>query len=128
MIDFSKDAIFNLRKIDNDKINKNIPPMLIEGEAVIGVYHTVRDQVVFTNKRIITIDIQGVTGMRKEIFTLPYANVQYYAIQTVGFAEVIPDAELALFFSNGMKASFEFRGRSDIVQISKIIGTYVLAK
>lgn len=127
MIDFSKNAVFNLQKIDNNQINKNVFALLIDGEQIISGYKTVRDQVVFTNKRIITIDVQGITGKRQDLFTLPYSKIQYFAVQTVGFAELIPDAELALFFSNGMKANFEFKGKCDILEIGKMIGQFTLA-
>ena len=128
MIDFSKNAVFNLKQIDNSEINKNVQPILIDGETIIGAYKTIRDQIVFTNKRIITIDVKGLTGKKQELFTLPYTSIQYFGIQTVGFFELIPDAELALFFNNGMKANFEFKGKCDILEIGKIIGTYVLNK
>lgn len=57
MLDFSKNAVFNLKKIPDSDMNKNVNCLLIENESVIGVYKTIRDQVVFTNKRIITIDV-----------------------------------------------------------------------
>lgn len=126
MMNFTKDAVFNLTKIDNEKINKNANMILADGEQVLGVYKTVRDQVIFTDKRIITVDVQGVTGKRQELFTIPYKNIQYYGIQTVGFMELIPDAELELSFNDGMKAHFEFRGKCDIREIGKMISTYVL--
>ena len=96
MMNFSKDAVFNLTKIDNDKLNKNVAMILVDGEEVVGVYKTVRDQVIFTDKRIITVDVQGITGKKQEIFTIPYNKIQYFGIQTVGFMELIPDAELEL--------------------------------
>lgn len=128
MIDFSKNAVFNLKKIDNADINRNAAMLLLDGEEVMGVYKTIRDQVIFTNRRILTVDVQGITGKRQEIFTMPYSNIQYFGVQTVGFAELIPDSELALFFSNGMKANFEFKGKNDILAIGKMISEYTLAK
>lgn len=126
MMNFSKDAVFNLTKIDNDKLNKNVAMMLVDGEEVVGVYKTVRDQVIFTDKRIITVDVQGITGKKQEIFTIPYNKIQYFGIQTVGFMELIPDAELELSFNDGMKAHFEFRGKCDIREIGKMISKYTL--
>lgn len=126
MINFSEDVVFNLTKIDDSKINKNISLMLVEDEKVVGVYKTVRDQVVFTNKRIVAVDVQGITGKRQEIYTIPYANIQYFSVQTVGFLELVPDSELDLYFTNGFKAHFEFRGKCDILQIGKDISRYAL--
>ena len=126
MISFSKDKVFNLKKISNREINSNAEKLILPNEDVIGVYKTIRDQVIFTSKRIITVDVQGVTGKRQELFSLPYSKIQYFGVQTVGFAELIPDSELALFFNNGMKANFEFKGDNDILEIGKNISKYVL--
>ena len=126
MINFTADSMFNLEKISNNKINKNIQALLLEEENVVGVYRTIREQVVFTDKRILTVDVKGVTGKKQEIFTLPYSKIQYFGIQTVGFGEFIPDGELALFFNNGLKASFEFKGKNDILEIGKIVSKYTL--
>ncbi len=128
MINFSQNATFNLKRIDRSEMNRNAQMLLLDNESVIGVYKTIRDQVIFTDRRIITVDVQGLTGKRQEIVTLPYTSVQYFGIQTVGFAELIPDSELALFFNNGMVANFEFKGDNDILQIGKLLSTYVLNK
>lgn len=128
MIDFSKDAIFNLRAIDIKHVNKHVPDLLIDGEEILGVFKTVRDQVVFTDKRIIAIDVQGATGTRQEFSVLPYANIQYFGIQTPAFGEIISDGELVLYFSNGFKTTFEFKGSSDILEIGRVISIYALEK
>ena len=111
MINFSQNSVFNLNKIENNKINSNIEKLLLDDENIIGVYKTIRDQLVFTSKRIVTADVKGITGTKQEIFSLPYSKIQYFGIQTVGFAEAFPDAELAIFFNNGLKADFEFKGK-----------------
>ena len=128
MLNFSKNAVFNLKKIDNSEANQNAVALLIDGEQIVGVYKTVRDQVIFTNERIINVDVQGVTGKRQQIVSMPYSNVQYFSVQTPGFAEINADAEMSLFFNNGEKADYEFKGKSDIVAIGRMIGTFVLAK
>ena len=69
---------------------------------------------VFTNKRIISIDVQGLTGLKKSFAIMPYSKVQFFTIQTPGFAELVSDSELYLMFSNGFTAKFEFRGSVDI--------------
>ena len=128
MMSFSEDAVFNLRRIDPREINPNVMGLLTQGEQIIEGYRTVRDQVVFTNKRIITIDAKGITGTRQEYFTLPYSRIQYFGVQTAGFAELIPDVELVLFFSNGRKAVFEFKGGCNILRIGQMISEYALAE
>ena len=89
-------------------------------------FQTVRDQLVFTNKRIISIDVQGLTGKKKSYATMPYSKIQYFSIHTPGFAELIPDSELFLMFSNSFTAKFEFKGNVDIGKIGRMISEYVL--
>ena len=100
--------------------------MLINGEEVLYAFQTVRDQLVFTNKRIIAIDVQGLTGKRKSFSTMPYSKIQYFSIQTPGFAELFPDSELFAMFSSGFTAQFEFKGQVDIGAIGRMISEYVL--
>lgn len=126
MINFSENSMINLQKISNNDINKNAKSLILGNETIIGVYKTIRDQIIFTDKRIMTVDVKGITGKKQEIFSLPYAKIQYFGIQTVGFAELIPDSELALFFNNGLKANFEFKGNNDILEIGKNISKYTL--
>ena len=63
MIDFNANGFFaRLKKVKNDEFGKMIDDFMIEGEEVVGAYQSVRDGVVFTNKRIIAINVQGITG------------------------------------------------------------------
>lgn len=124
MMDFNRDSVFNLKYIEREQINENIISLLIDGEEIISQYKTVRDQVIFTNKRIIAMNIKGVTGRKKEFFTIPYKKIQYYSVQTVGFLELFPDAELSVFFSNGKVTVFEFKGNNEVLEISKTIAKY----
>ena len=100
--------------------------LLIAGEEIVAAFRTIRDQLVFTNKRIISIDVQGLTGLKKSFAIMPYSSVQFFTIQTPGFAELVSDSELYLMFSNGFTAKFEFRGSVDIGALGRTISTYVL--
>lgn len=126
MINFTKDTVFNLKPIDEKDIQRDLVGLFINGEKVIGAYKTIRDQVIFTNKRIITIDVQGITGKRKDYSTLPYSKIQYFSVQTPGFAEMIADCEMELYFSNRFKARFEFAGKCNIIDIGRSISEFVL--
>ena len=125
-INFNEDSVWNLRAIKPESVRADVNGLLIGGETIVSAFQTVRDQLVFTNKRIIAIDVQGVTGKRKSFTTLPYSKVQFFTIQTPGFMELFSDTELLLMFSNGFTAKFEFRGSVDIGQISRVISKYAL--
>ncbi len=125
-INFNEDSVWNLRAIKPESVRADVNGLLIGGEVIVSAFQTVRDQLVFTNKRIIAIDVQGVTGKRKSFTTLPYSKVQFFTIQAPGFMELFSDTELFLMFSNGFTAKFEFRGSVDIGQISRVISQYAL--
>ncbi len=125
-ISFNKESVFNLKPIPLDGVRSEVQGLLIDGEECILAFQTVRDQLLFTNKRIISIDVQGLTGKRKSFASMPYSKIQYFSIQTSGFAELIPDSELFLMFSNGATAKFEFKGNTDIGRIGRMISAFIL--
>ena len=125
-VNFNQNSVFNLKPISNDAVRGEVQGLLISGEEVLYAFQTVRDQLVFTNKRIISIDVQGITGKRKSFSTMPYSKIQYFSVQTPGFVELIPDSELFLMFASGFTATFEFKGQVDIGAIGRMISEYVL--
>ncbi len=126
MINFSDNTVFNLKPIEEKDVQRDVTNLFVDGERILGAYKTIRDQVIFTNKRIITVDVQGITGKRKDYSTLPYSKLQYFSVQTPGFAELIPDCEMELFFTNGFVAKFEFKGNCNIIELGKTISQYIL--
>lgn len=126
MINISKNSVFNLKPIDENNIRQEVHSLLIPGEEIISAFMTVRDQMIFTNKRVITVDVQGLTGTRKSYSSLPYSKVQFFAVQTPGLIELVPDSELVLSFANGYTATFEFKGNTNILALSQVLAQYIL--
>mgnify|MGYP003338880545 CR=1 FL=1 len=118
--------MFNLKPINKEEVRGEVEGLMVQGEEVMYAFQTIRDQLVFTNKRIISIDVQGLTGKRKSFSTMPYSKVQYFSIQTPGFIELFPDCELFLMFSSGYTAKFEFKGQVDIGKIGRMISEFIL--
>ena len=125
-VNFNQDSVFNLKPISNDEVRGEVDGLLIADEKVEFAFKTIRDQLVFTNKRIISIDVQGITGKRKSFATMPYSKIQYFSIQTPGVRELFPDSELFVMFTNGFTAKFEFKGAVDIGKIGRMLSEYVL--
>ena len=125
-VNFNQDSVWNLKPIRVDAVKGEVNGLLIGGEEVVMAFQTVRDQLLFTNKRIIAVDVQGITGKRKSFSTMPYSKIQYFSIQTPGFGELIPDSKLFIMFSNTFTAKFEFKGGVDIGKIGRMISEYVL--
>lgn len=124
MIDFENGDVFKLRKVKDEKVDNNILTLLVPKEEIIGVYKSVRDYVVFTNRRFISVNIQGVTGKRRDYTIMPYSKISVFSIETSGVLDI--DSELQLFFSRVGKVTFEFTGSSDIVEIGQMISRHLL--
>ena len=124
MIDFQESAVFKLKPIDNSKARDEFSQFLIEGEVIIGTFKTVRDQVVFTNKRIIAANVQGITGSKVDYTSIPYSKIQTFSIETSGTLDL--DCEIQIYISAVGKVTFEIKGSFDIVSFNKVISQYVL--
>lgn len=124
MIDFEKAKVFKLSKSKKFVNEKLITPLLVPGEDVIAEYTSLRDFVVFTTKRLIAVNVQGITGAKKDFSTLPYSKIQAFSVETAGTFDL--DAELELYFSGLGKVKFEFSGDNDVIEIGKLIGEKIL--
>ena len=124
MIDFNNASVFKLKKVENSKFDSEMRDVLIDGEQVIGCYQDVRDHVVFTDKRVIAVNVHGITGKKKDFTSLPYSKIAAYSIETAGTFDL--ESELDLFYSGVGKVRFEFKGSSDILEIGRIIAKYAL--
>lgn len=124
MIDFQNGKVFKLTKSKKFSNEKLIAPLFISGEQFIGEYQSVRDFIVFTNKRIIAVNVQGFTGSKKDFTSLPYSKIQAFSIETAGTFDL--DGELELYFSGLGKVKFEFSSSSNLTEIARIIAEYVL--
>ena len=103
---------------------KKVNDLLVSGEQVLNGFKSMRDGVVFTTMRIIIINVQGITGKKVDYTSLPYKRINAYSIETAGTFDL--DAELDIFISGMGQLRFEFRGASDIKQISKYISQAIM--
>lgn len=125
MIDFQNGDIFKLRNTGRFQNEKLIAPLFVSGEEFLGEYQAIRDFVIFTNKRAIAVNVQGVTGKKKDFTSLPYSKIQLFSIETSGVLDL--DSELEIYLSGVGKIVFEFTGQSDITAIARAIGEFVLS-
>lgn len=122
MIDF-QNASFVKMKQDGSLVPM-VQPLLVPRENIIGAYRAIRDGVVFTDKRIIAVNVQGMTGKKKDFTSLPYSKIQAFSVETSGTLDI--DSELELYFSGLGKVKFEFSAQSNILHIQSVIACHVL--
>lgn len=124
MIDFENGSVFKLQLSDDPGFSDEVQPLLADGEAVALTFEGVRDFVVFTNKRVIAVNVQGITGRKKDYASLPYNKIQAYSVETDGLMD--NDGELDLWFSGLGKVRFEFKENVDLPAIAKHIANCIL--
>ena len=124
MIDFTNASFLKLRPVNNNSFAAIISPMFVPGEEIIGTYQSVRDGVVFTNKRIIAINVQGITGKKKDFTSLPYSKIQAFSVETAGVFDM--DSELELWFSGLGRVKLEFVTNANVSAICRMISERVL--
>ena len=124
MIDFNNASFVKLRPVNDNAFEKMVAPILVSGEEIVNCFQSIRDGVVFTNKRIITINIQGITGKKKDFTSLPYSKIQAFSVETAGVFDL--DSELDLWFSGMGRIRLEFIGATDVAHLCKLISEKVL--
>jgi hypothetical protein len=124
MIDFKNAEYLKLKPVNDSAYADFITPMFVDGEKIISTYQAIRDGVVFTNKRIMVVNVQGITGKKKDCTSLPYSKIQAYSVETAGHLDL--DSELELWFSGLGKIKLEFVARANVAEICKMISAHVL--
>ena len=124
MIDFNNASFVKLRPVNDNAFEKMVAPILVTGEEIVSSFQSIRDGVVFTNLRIITINIQGITGKKRDFTSLPYSKIQAFSVETAGTFDL--DSELELWFSGMGRVKLEFIGATDVAYLCKMISGKVL--
>ena len=87
-----------------DKIAEDFAPLLAPGESVQRAFGLIRDLIVFTDRRLILTNKQGVTGSKVEYLSVPYRSIVMFSIETAGHFDM--EAELRIWVS-GQAAPIE---------------------
>lgn len=124
MIDFEKNLYFKLSPAPLDgSIANEMQPLLLEDEKFQFIFAGGRDGIAFTNKRLITLNVQGLTGKKKDFTSLPYSRIQAFSVETAGTFD--NDAEIELWFAGLGKVKFELSKNTNVTELAKIIYYYM---
>jgi hypothetical protein len=115
----------NVSEMDIASLQKEFGALLCEGERIERAYKLIRDKWVFTNKRLIIQDVQGVTGKKREYLSVPYRSIERFSIETAGTFDM--DAEMKIWI-RGCEEPLEqnFGKDSNIIEIQRVLAQYVL--
>lgn len=117
--------IGNASEVDLEDLGSELSPIMGDSETLNLAYKMVRDLFVFTNKRLILIDKQGMTGKKVSYHSIPYKSITHFEVETSGHFDM--DAELKIWIS-GQKEPLvkELKAGTDVVGIQKTIANCAL--
>jgi hypothetical protein len=115
----------NASKIDVSKIQQEFAQILAPGERVEHAYQLIRDYFVFTDKRLVLVDKQGMTGSKVEYHSIPYRSITHFSVETGGTFDL--DAELKIWISGKPDpVQKQFNKKLSIYEVQAVLASYVL--
>jgi hypothetical protein len=121
---FFNEMLGNASKIDVEKIQGEFGQVLSEGEVVEHAYQLLRDFFVFTNKRLVLVDKQGLTGNKVEYHSIPYKSITHFSVETAGGFEL--DADLNIWITgNATPIQKKFNKKLNIYEVQAVLASYV---
>lgn len=117
--------IGNASEVNFEKLQEEVKDLLIPNETIKNAYKIIRDTFIFTDKRLILIDKQGVTGKKMEYHSIPYKNILHFSVETAGTFDL--DAELKIWVSSSqIPIQKHFNKSTNIYKVQSVLAEYVL--
>ena len=115
----------NASEVNLEELADELGPILADNEELHLAYKLIRDMFVFTNKRLILIDKQGLTGKKVSYQSIPYKAITHVEVETAGRFDM--DSELKLWISGQDKPLVkELKKGTDVIGIQKTIANFML--
>lgn len=114
----------NASEVDLNEIKKEFDDILIPGESLERAFVVIRDKWIFTTKRLILQDIQGVTGAKREYLSIPYNKISVFAIETAG--KLDDDCEMKIWVKDYGCIVKEFSRSINIKELQKTLASHIL--
>lgn len=113
-------------KKESVEIEKQLETILIPDESIDMAFQLIRDLIVFTNRRLILVDIQGVTSKRVEYKTIPYKAISRFSVETAGHFDL--DAELKIWISGAAEPTeiLQFKNDDSIIEVQRALAIAIL--
>ncbi len=117
--------IGNAAETDIDDVKKDYGKLLGSKEQVIQAYKWVRDLLIFTDYRLILVDIQGATGKKVDYHSIPYKSIRHFAVESTGHFDL--EAELKIWVA-GLGAEplvYTFSNDADVYRVQALLAECV---
>lgn len=115
----------NASQLDANDVQRELKEILTRTETVQHAYKVIRDTFIFTDKRLILIDKQGVTGKKTEYLSIPYKSIVNFSVETAGTFDL--DAELKIWISgNSIPIEKKFNKSTNIYDVQRVLAEHIL--
>ena len=116
----------NASQADIKKVEEELSDLLISGEVVEQAFVLVRDLIVFTSRRLMIVDKQGMTGKKVSYKSIPYRSISRFSVETTGHFDL--DAELKIWISSALEPSesLSFRSDDSVLEIQRLLAEAIL--
>ena len=115
----------NASELDTDSVEREMKKLLANGEEVERAYRLIRDLIIFTNKRLIFVDKQGMTAKKVEYHSIPYRSITHFSIETAGNFDL--DAELNIWISGAeLPIQKQFNKSLNIYELQAVLASYII--
>jgi hypothetical protein len=116
----------NAGAVSQDELLKKYGQLLIESEEIELGFKIIRDTFIFTNKRLILVDVQGLTGSKTEYKSIAYKSISRFSVETAGTFDL--DAELKIWVSSELQPSIvkQFNKSVNVYDVQKVLAHHVL--
>ncbi|MBY0599415.1 PH domain-containing protein [Bacillus bingmayongensis] len=113
----------NASDTNTENVERDLQRIMLDHEQIEYAYKLIRDLIVFTNRRMILVDKQGVTGKKTEYHSIPYKSITQFSIETAGHFDL--DAELKIWVSSMHEPiTKEFKDDDSILSVQKALVKY----
>ena len=107
--------------ISKGNIPEDLPAKLTPGEEAICAYKTVKDVAVFTNKRLLVKDAEGLTGKKK--YSLPYSSILMFYTENGGVMDIESDIEM---WTSAGSVKINLSRSIDVREIDRLLAAHIL--
>ncbi|MFC4766724.1 PH domain-containing protein [Effusibacillus consociatus] len=115
----------NASEVKIEDVQREYANILSSTEKIEKAYKIIRDMFIFTNKRLILVDKQGVTGKKVEYHSIPYKSITHFSIETAGHFDL--EAELKIWISGSQTPLVkQFNKSLNIYELQSVLAEYVL--
>ena len=115
----------NASEVNIAKIREEFQPMLVPGEEIEKAYKVIRDMFVFTNKRLILVDKQGITGSKVDYLSIPYTSIIKFSKESAGLLDM--DADLKIWVrGEAVPIKKQFGKDNNINEVYQILSRHIL--